>query len=360
MYFTNISDNELTQYHQQVKNNFSITIHTILTNTLDLFKIEEITDTVLKIYPLFYCEKITSTNPNDKITDNKLIICEKNNNTRLTFITSPDEQISINDIGFTSLLTDTMQTHNPLFLFYSKKDRRILSNVKVTVKLTDYKGNNYSDEGYSNADGLVYLPNLFNDGGVIYAKIVIEYNNQSITYENRLDANIKYGGDLLLTDIHSTGELVGSDIELVFDDETVIEYTDKSSFNHPVGDGLHSLSFNGVITELGEYCFYNCADLVSVSFSDDVESLGVGCFDSCTGLVFVNLPNSVIEIGESCFYGCTGLDVIVLNWESSETILDYDEDWAVPNNVLFSIPQGTKSLYESKGYPSNRLVERSE
>ena len=89
MYFGNIADSELKQYHETVKNNFSMSLSNILSS--DLFKIETIiTDTIYKIYPLFYCDTITSTNKNDKILDNKCIICEKDTSTRLYFNTETE------------------------------------------------------------------------------------------------------------------------------------------------------------------------------------------------------------------------------------------------------------------------------
>lgn len=84
MYFTNISDMELSQYHEKVENNFNIPLMEALTS--GLFKIETmVTNSIYKVYPLFYCTSIVSNNPNDKILDNKCIICEKKESTFFTF-----------------------------------------------------------------------------------------------------------------------------------------------------------------------------------------------------------------------------------------------------------------------------------
>ena len=84
MYFGNISDSELSQYHNEVNNNFDMPLIDILTS--NLFKIETIiTNKIYKVYPLFYCEKLASSNPNDYLLDNKCIVCEKKDTTFITF-----------------------------------------------------------------------------------------------------------------------------------------------------------------------------------------------------------------------------------------------------------------------------------
>lgn len=86
MYFKDITDEELQFFHGLKVPNFSITLTDVLTS--DLFKKEVIiADSIYKIYPLFYCDTISSTNPNDKILENKCIICNKTDaETHLTFI----------------------------------------------------------------------------------------------------------------------------------------------------------------------------------------------------------------------------------------------------------------------------------
>ena len=83
MYFSNIADTELNKYPKPLVNNFSIKLSDILHKTggafdNKLFKIEEIlTDKIYKIYPLFRCTEINSSNTTDEIFDNRLIICKK-------------------------------------------------------------------------------------------------------------------------------------------------------------------------------------------------------------------------------------------------------------------------------------------
>jgi hypothetical protein len=94
-YYTNIANKDLQYFHQIPVKNFTIKLSDI--NTSWLFKIDEIIeDSIYKIYPLFYTQEIKSSNPNDKILDNRCIICteQENKETYLTFISNPDEDIT--------------------------------------------------------------------------------------------------------------------------------------------------------------------------------------------------------------------------------------------------------------------------
>ena len=100
MYYSNINDDEVKMFHGVTAPNFTIKLTDILHKTggsfdNKLFKIEEIVSgKVFKIYPMFNTVKITSSNSNDKIMDNRLIIAEKTSKeTRISFISDEDEDI---------------------------------------------------------------------------------------------------------------------------------------------------------------------------------------------------------------------------------------------------------------------------
>lgn len=101
MYFGNIADAELVKYPRPSIDNFTIRLSDILHKTDDafdnkLFKVEEIiTDSMYKVYPLFTCRNISSSNSNDKIFENRLIICEKKE--RETFVTFKTDDGEIKD-----------------------------------------------------------------------------------------------------------------------------------------------------------------------------------------------------------------------------------------------------------------------
>ena len=99
MYYSNIQNKELAYFHNRPVHNFTVKLSQILTSPI--FKVEEIiTDKIYKIYPLFYTNSITSSNSNDRILDNKVIICQKlestednNQETYFTFISDETAEI---------------------------------------------------------------------------------------------------------------------------------------------------------------------------------------------------------------------------------------------------------------------------
>lgn len=92
-YYTNISNPELYYFHNLPVKNFTIKLTDLLTS--GLFKVDEIiTDSIYKIYPLFYTNTITSSNSDDRILDNRCIICnKKDKETYITFISDENEEI---------------------------------------------------------------------------------------------------------------------------------------------------------------------------------------------------------------------------------------------------------------------------
>ena len=93
MYYTNITNPELQQFHKVIVPNFTIKLTDILTS--DLFKVDTvISGSIYKVYPLFYTNEITSSNSNDRVLDNQCIICEKlDMETYLTFISDVGGEI---------------------------------------------------------------------------------------------------------------------------------------------------------------------------------------------------------------------------------------------------------------------------
>ena len=99
MYFTDITNEELQYFHNIMVHNFTVKLSQALTSKL--FKVEEIiADSIYKIFPLFYTNEITSSNSNDKILENKCIICQKTENeTYLTFKKDDGEITDFSDYG---------------------------------------------------------------------------------------------------------------------------------------------------------------------------------------------------------------------------------------------------------------------
>ena len=149
MYFTNISNNELQQFHEQVKVNLKVRIED-LTN-YPFIKTENMDD-ILKIYPLFYVDKIESTNSNDKVFENKCIICENKPDTTIYFIS--DENVPVLSLDY-SYYTD--YENFLVFYLYDGFNSSSLYNVEAEVVLKNDDVVVSELTKYSNRNGVIYL-----------------------------------------------------------------------------------------------------------------------------------------------------------------------------------------------------------
>lgn len=125
-------------------------------------------------------------------------------------------------------------------------------------------------------------------------------------------------------------------------------------------ESLTSISIPSGVTSLGTFCFSRCESLTSINIPSGITSLGAYCFEGCTSLTSIVIPNTVTFIGEYCFVACYALTNIKLNFKTSINILAYDSSWIIEtNNLKFSIPNDTTSLYTDKGYPLEKLEEEN-
>ena len=66
------------------------------------------------------------------------------------------------------------------------------------------------------------------------------------------------------------------------------------------------------VSVIGDYAFYNCAELTNVTIPSSVTNIWSSAFEGCTKLSNIIIPNSVISIGNSAFSGCTELTSVTI------------------------------------------------
>ena len=144
MYFTDITNPELQYFHGLNVKNISLSLTEILSS--DLFIVETIiTDSIYRIYPLFYCKEITSSNNDDKILENKCIIANKNTEeTYYDFVSDDDEFIRLIKLTGYKQINDAlnMQEFNALVYRlkqnYPFQEEIQIKNSTVHGKYADY------------------------------------------------------------------------------------------------------------------------------------------------------------------------------------------------------------------------------
>lgn len=117
--------------------------------------------------------------------------------------------------------------------------------------------------------------------------------------------------------------------------------------------------------------------VTDINFPSDITELPI--FQSMTGLTSVEIPNTVTSIPNGCFRYCSNLETIIIpssitsigyGFDNCVRLVDYQLYWTgnpvqynsskmkTNADTIFTIPNGTTSIYESAGYPSDKLVER--
>lgn len=179
----------------------------------------------------------------------------------------------------------------------------------------------------------------------------------------------------------SDNQFTGENIVIDWGDGTTTNYTTGSDFNHTYSeDTEHTITISNVtgtgidvfssidITEifipssvvsLGHGTFNNCELLEMVTLSEGLTTIGASCLTTCDSLTEITIPKSVTSIDEA-FCGGSPIENINLLWNTSESIIEYDMHifGYINTDYTFTIPTGTTSLYEAKGYPTDKLQER--
>ena len=75
---------------------------------------------------------------------------------------------------------------------------------------------------------------------------------------------------------------------------------------------LTSATIPNSVTSIESYIFYDCTSLKSVTIPDSVTTMDLGVFENCTSLTSVTIPNSVTRIGSYIFSGCTSLKSVTM------------------------------------------------
>ncbi len=100
----------------------------------------------------------------------------------------------------------------------------------------------------------------------------------------------------------------GNIVEPYFDDE----FGGAILLSNTYEEGRGIMKFNGNVTEVGYYAFYECKKLTSINIPNSVTSIGEKAFYDCKALTSITIPNSVTEIGNRAFYDCDALESITI------------------------------------------------
>ena len=187
MYFSNIANEEIQNFHRIVTVDFSMSLTDILTS--NLFKVETvIPDNIYRVYPLFYCKEVISSNANDKILNTRCLILHKTDyETYLSFISNHSKDniiLNENTVRIKSI-GDNLTTDEFNALVYCLRQRGNLTEYLNFEEESSIKGV-YATYEINNV-----LEQLRNDKGIIINNKV-KNNPLTVKLVNPFFLNAKY------------------------------------------------------------------------------------------------------------------------------------------------------------------------
>ena len=81
---------------------------------------------------------------------------------------------------------------------------------------------------------------------------------------------------------------------------------------YPDGKPEESFIIPNSVTDIGNYAFRGCSNLINITISDNVTSIGNNAFYCCSGLTNIIIPNNITSIGDDVFSGCDHLTSITI------------------------------------------------
>ena len=156
----------------------------------------------------------------------------------------------------------------------------------------------------------------------------------------------EYADDIVGYDFGAGEEVIVVKSELFYTSTALVEPDEATAFNVAIvsnewdettGEGV--ITFDGELTTIGEWAFYDCGNLTSVTIPESVTTIGNNAFWYCGNLTSVTIPESVTTIGDYAFRHCSSLTSVTIPTNTT-TIGEGAFIWCesltsvtIPNNV---------------------------
>ena len=234
MYFKSLINDELQHFHKSVTvRNFSISLTEILTSKM--FKKEQITTDLYRIYPLFYCSKIITNDTSSKILENKCILATTGENEKyFNFITDEDTPVIYDGLDFYTISDKlTIEDFNA-FVQILKNKLTITDNIRATDGTVTGE---YGEYKFNLADVTIV------DNGILITEETLSANPtvklthpifRNSTYTLKLD--VFSVSDVNVMEDYNTDNITHDTLEIVLEENTDVEI--------PLG----SLEFNKIVS----------------------------------------------------------------------------------------------------------------
>ena len=256
-----------------------------------------------------------------------------------------DLTLSANDTSV--YVGDTVVLSAHLTASYDTEDVDLVGDLQ-NATVSFYENNTLLGTATTNSNGVAtYNYTTVDDTDLIFSASFDGTENFDEATSNDVTVNvsdiedyIEIKSNIFLFFTHHYGDgsypdLIGTDMMVDYGDG--ITEVIAGTLHHNYGNtDIHTIKIWGV-SEISDYAF------------------------SSLSIHELSIPSSITYMGENAFTSNSQLTFLTLNWINDGDIIPYNQFGltSVSPNLVISIPYGTTSDYVAKGYPSDKLVERS-
>lgn len=231
------------------------------------------------------------------------------------------------------------------------------SNFSSTVT---YNGNTYTVEGIAdNAfaqakwSGTITLPSSITtigsyafdaaEGGTLALGPNVQYLHEGAFANNKFTTGYSVDASNPYFTALTSSDGTGSDGVLASKDKkTLVSFPGGKK-----GSGwFSSLSYTipNCVTEVGDYAFFQNANLTSITIPSSVTRIGKAAFYECTGFSRLTIPGTIQEFGTSAFCGCVNVTSLTFNSPCQYTEIPGHCFFYLMSLKTLTLPEGVKRL----------------
>ena len=192
---------------------------------------------------------------------------------------------------------------------------------------------------YTSTDGNIVTP---------YDETVFGANIISNTYENG-EGIITFDGV-----VTSIGESAFDGCSSLTSITIPHSVTSIGNYTFYYCSSLTSITIPESVTSIGSWSFYYCSSLTSITIPESITSIGESGFSGCSSLTSITIPNGVTTIETGTFSGCSSLASITI--PESITSIGHQAFWSCSSLASITIPNGVTTIGDYAFYDCHSLV----